>query len=342
MIDYPLGFSGLGHAAQVGQPQGGASAAAPGSPGGWMPGSSGAGRAVAPAGPYVSSPGLKPGEAQPQLSSLNQSGPGTGESYYANNQGIWQSPSFGETNTQGVVNHYSDPSNRPALTQNSQNWFQQYTGAMPNIATDPGLAPYYNNAEKRSTEGINQAVAARGAYGSSAANDQISRGITDLEADKANREADYNLRRIGEQRAWQGLGGQLAGQADSQSQAASQDAQNWAGLLSKLGLDASGMGLNRTNAGMDAASSAQSQQRNRGNDYFSQQQSQGDRLAELYKNIMLPGLDNDAAMMENASSGGVAEGNQAAANEQQNAQNTINMAKEGAGAYQFGKGNGWW
>lgn len=283
--------------------------------------------------PYSSGPGLQPGQAQPQLSSLNQSGPGAAEQYYDANKGVYQSPAFGEVNTQGVVSNYSDPSNRPAVSNDSQSWFQQYAGAMPNIATDPGLDPYYNNAEKRSTEGINQAVAARGAYGSSAANDQISRGITDLEADKAQHEAQYNLQRLGEQRAWQGLGGQMAGQADQSSQAQSQDQQHWAQLLSQLGIDSSQLGLQRTNAGMDAAGNAQGAQRARGDDYFNQQMSSGDRMSDLIKSILMPGLDNDASMMSDASSGNIAQGNAAAANEQTNSQNTMNGISSAANLY---------
>lgn len=280
--------------------------------------------------PYSSGPGLQPGQAQPQLSSLNESGPTDAKKFFDANSGVWQSPSYGEVNTQGIVSNYSDPSNRPAVSNDSQNWFQQYAGAMPNIATDPGLDPYYNNAEKRSTEGINQAVAARGAYGSSAANDQISRGITDLEADKAQHEAQYNLQRLGEQRAWEGLGGQLAGGADASSVAQSQDQQHWADLLSKLGIDASRLGLDRTNAGADAAGNATGAERTRGQDYFNDQLAMGDRMSDLIKSIMMPGLDNDATFMSDASSGNVAEGNAKAANETTNAQNTTNAVTSAA------------
>ncbi len=283
--------------------------------------------------PYTSGPGITSGQSQDQLSSLNQSGPGQGESAYAENKGAYSGPSFGEVNNQGLVGQYSDPGNRPQTTNHSQDWYSQYTNSMPNIATDPGLDPYYNNAEKRSTEGINQAVAARGAYGSSAANDQISRGITDLEAEKANREADYNLRRLGEQRAWQGLGGQLANQSDNIAAGQSKDEQDWAALLSKMGLDASHLGLDRTNAGMDAAGNAQGFTRARGNDYFDQQMRMGDKMADLMKFFMGPALANDAASMENASSGGVAEGNQTAANESNNAANTVEALKTGAQIY---------
>lgn len=277
--------------------------------------------------------GLQQGQAQSHLSSLNTSGPGAGESYYGQNAGVWQSPSFGEVNNQGLVGQYSDPKNRPATTDNSGSWFNQYQGAMPNISSEPGFGSYFENAKNRAAESINQAMAARGAYGSSAANDQTSRAFTDLEGQRALKEADYNLQRLGEQRGWQSLGGQLAGQADTNSLNNANNERQWTQLLSQLGLDASQLGLNRTNAGMDAALSAQGAQRTRGQDYFNNQLATGDRMADLYKATILPGLDNDAAMMEQASSGGIAAGNQAANNERTNAQDTLGYANTAASLY---------
>ena len=277
--------------------------------------------------------GLQQGTAQSQLSSMNRSGPGTAETYYGDNKGVWQSPSFGEVNNQWLTGNYSDPNNRPKTTDNSGNWYGQYSQNMPSVSAEPGFGAYFDNAKNRAAESINQSMAARGAYGSSAANDQTARAFTDLEGQRALKEADYNLARLGEQRAWQGLGGQLAGQADTNSLNVSRNEQDWANLLSKLGLDASQMGLQRTNAGMDAAQAAQSAQAQRGNDYFNQQLATGDRLADLYSKVMLPALDNDAQMMTDASSGGIAEGNQAANNERTNAQDTMGYLNSAASVY---------
>ncbi len=77
---------------------------------------------------------------------------------------------------------------------------QQLNASRPDIAADPGLGPYYENAERRALESIDQASAAAGGYGSSMAGDQRSEAITNLNAERANREADYNLRRLAEQR----------------------------------------------------------------------------------------------------------------------------------------------
>jgi hypothetical protein len=284
-------------------------------------------------GPYTSGDGIQTGQAQPQMEGLDFSKQGAGELNWANNQGVYNSPSFGEVNTQGLVGQYSDPNNRPDVSNNSQNWFQQYVGAMPNIATDPGLAPYFDNAKNRAAESIDQAAGARGNYGSSAAIDQNARAFTDLEGQRALKEADYNLQRLGEQRAWQGLGGQLAGSADASSRAMSQDEQSWTQLLSQLGIDASRLGLDRTNSGQDAANSAQGAQRTRGQDYFSNQLALGDRMADLMKSTYMPALDQDYQMVGAANSGNVAQGNAALANEQANAQTTTDALKTGASLY---------
>lgn len=277
--------------------------------------------------------GLQTGKAQPQMQGLDFSKPGAGEAYFGNNGMAWQSPSYGEVNNQGLVSQYSDPNARPQVTNNTQTWFDSYSANMPSIASDPGLAPYYENAKNRAAESIAQSTAARGSYGSSSANDQTARAFTDLEADRAQKEAQYNLQRLGEQRAWESLGGQLAGSADASSRAVSENEQNWINLLSQLGISASQLGLDRTNAGMDAAMGAQGAQRTRGQDYFQNQLAMGDRVSDIYSQFMLPALDNDAALMGQSASGGIAQGNQQLANEQANAQTTSDALQTGLSLY---------
>jgi hypothetical protein len=271
------------------------------------------------------------GTAQPQLSSLNNSGPSAGEEYFDANKGAWTTPSFGEVNNQGLVGVYSDPNNRSQTTNNSQGWFNQYQ--KPDIATEPGFGAYFDNAKNRAAESINQTMAARGAYGSSAANDQTARAFTDLDAQRALKEADYNLQRLAEQRAWEGLGGQLAGAADSSALSNSKNEQDWVGLLSRLGIDASRLGLDRTNAGADAANAAGAAKRQRGQDYFNNQLAMGDRLSDIYRTVVLPALDNDAVFRGDASSGGVAEGNQTANNERTNTQDNLGYLNTAASLY---------
>jgi len=264
-------------------------------------------------------PTMQPGQFQKQLGWLNNSKASPAYQNWEDNKGLFASPSFGEVNNQGLVGQYSDPSNRPQVTNNAATWFDQYKSQMP---TDPGLGSYYDNAKKRTTESINQTMAARGAYGSSAANDQLSRAYTDLDADRAKNEADYMLKR-------QGLGGQLAGAADAGSRAQSQDQQAWADLLSKFGLDASRLGLSRMGLGNNFAANASADKRNFGNDAFNQEFTMGNALSNIYRSIMQPGLDDDAALLDKVVSSGVGAGNLAAGNEARNANTTSQLIKSG-------------
>jgi hypothetical protein len=91
--------------------------------------------------------------------------------------------------------------NAPGSTQQV---FNELHGQMPQIAQTPGLDPYYNNAAKNLSEDINRQYASRGMFGSTPALQGIGRGLTDLRADQAKNEADYNLKRLAEQRAWTG------------------------------------------------------------------------------------------------------------------------------------------
>lgn len=282
-------------------------------------------------GPYGSGPGLQPGQNQGQLQGFDQSQYGPGEQYYRDNAVVWQSPSSGEQNAQSIIGKYAGGT--PQLTNNTQNWFNQFQGSMPNIAADPGLGAYYENAKNRASESIDQAAAARGNYGSSAAIDQNARAFTDLEADRAKNEAQYNLQRLGEQRAWQGLGGQFAGAADSQSLNASQNEQGWQNFLANLGLNSSQFGLQRTNAGMDAATGAQNLNRNRVQDAFGNQLAMGDRMAGIMADAYYPGLDNDAALLQSAVGGNLAGSNAALGQDYRSQDQFWNTLQNGAAAY---------
>jgi hypothetical protein len=88
---------------------------------------------------------------------------------------------------------------------------------------------------------------------------------------------------------------------------------------------------------MDAAGNAQGAQTTRGQNYLGNQFLMGDRLSGLYSSIMGPGLDNDAAIMGDANSGGVAGANAGVANEQANANTLVDTAKTGAAAYDYFK-----
>ena len=64
-----------------------------------------------------------------------------------------------------------------------------------NLAVDPNLGGFYDNAKKRAGESIGDALASRGLTGSSFEQNRLANSYTDLEAERANREADYGLNR---------------------------------------------------------------------------------------------------------------------------------------------------
>jgi hypothetical protein len=281
------------------------------------------------ADPYVSDPGVQPGKTQTQFEGLDFTKRGPAEQQWIDQKGFYNTPLFGETNAQRLVAE----AKKPEQTNNSQNWLDAMSGRMPSINTDPGFGSYFDTAKSRAQESINRAAAATGSYGSSSANDQVSRAFTDLDGQRALKEADYNLSRLAEQRAWEALGGQLSGQADQQTITNSKDDQDWMALLSKLGIDASRLGLDRINAAIDAAHVAGADERTRGRDAIGDQTMSGDRFAELIKSILGTGLDNDADFLGVVDSGGVAKGDAGVVNENNNAHTTADGIKTAYSVY---------
>lgn len=273
--------------------------------------------------PYKSGPGLQPGQAIPGMDWINWSGGGPSGQYFNQNRSVWENPTGGETNAFGIINQFSDPNNRPQLTNNSQNFYNQFMQNMPTVSSDPGYGAYFQHAKDRSAESINQTMAARGAYGSSAANDQISRAYSDLDAQQAEKEADYNLRRLGEQRAWNELGSHAASSADTSSVNNSAENRSWEDFLGKLGLDASKLGMDRTNAGQDAANAASAEKSRVAQDAFNNELAKGDRLSENTLRITMQALGMDSELIDKILSGGIAAGTTAANNETTNANNTL-------------------
>lgn len=100
------------------------------------------------------------------------------------------------------------------LSNNAQTEYDAFGSRRPNISAEPGFGSYYDNAVKNTTNTLNTELGARGAYGSSVGLGQIGKSVTDLRADQARNEADYNLKRLAEQRNWNTLGGTLARNAD--------------------------------------------------------------------------------------------------------------------------------
>jgi hypothetical protein len=153
---------------------------------------------IRPAGPAAPAPPPTPGEL---------SGPGISEAFAGN-----------------VFKQYGG-GQLPEVSNNSQGAYDAFLADKPNISADPGFDSYYENARRKAMEQLRSEMAARGMYASSASGDMVSEALTNLAADEASKRADYELKRLGEQRAWEATGGQLAQGADEAS-----------GLKSKLGM----------------------------------------------------------------------------------------------------------
>lgn len=201
-------------------------------------------------------------------------GPGAAETYYDLNKGFFTTPTAqtgeygqdkaqlhlpgqGETFATSAVDTYGNGKN-PQPTNNAYDAYKLTLGDRPDIAADPGLTPYFNNAERRAGEDINKAMASRGLYGSSAATDQLSEMYQNMEGQKASQEANYHLQRLGEQRAWDNLSGDLAKGADTSSLAQAANTLDWTRALGSLSQGGEGSMLARLGLGGGLAGGADS------------------------------------------------------------------------------------
>jgi hypothetical protein len=162
---------------------------------------------------------------------------GQGSQFFGKTEGRYRSPGLGEKQFQQSRKQLG------AQGQGEQYW-NQVAGAMnqasasEGLQKDPGLGAYYDRAKTRTAGDINNQLAARGSFGSSAGMSQISDAMVGLEAERANREGEFRQAQaqqsdqarmarlgmggqmaqgaqgLGLQRL--GLGGQMAGQAQGQ------------------------------------------------------------------------------------------------------------------------------
>lgn len=159
------------------------------------------GRQPVPPQPYGN------GLSAPQATGMNidQSQPGMGENYA------------------GAALGYYGANGMPGRSAQAYNQFQ---------SSNPGdIGAYYNNAVNQTNNTLNQQMAARGMYGSSAALGQLSNADTNLYAQQAKDQANYNLQR-GQ------LAGQLAGSADQNELA-------WTSGLGNLAFQGQNAGMQR-------------------------------------------------------------------------------------------------
>lgn len=164
--------------------------------------------------------------------------------------GSMQQPGMGEQQIQGSLGKF----NMPSASE------KQYAAAQ-----GAGLDPYYDRAREETMASMDQALAARGAFGSSMGIGQIGSAMSQLGAEQANREADF-MQKAAQQADQQkiarlGMGGQLAigGQQVEQGRFAT-------GLQGAMGADA--MAQAQFSTGANTAMAVQSAKQGRIQDWL--------------------------------------------------------------------------
>lgn len=161
--------------------------------------------------------------------------------------GSLQQPGMGEQQIQGTLGKFNTPSASE----------QQFAAAQ---AGGSGMDPYYDRARQETMASMDQALAARGAFGSSMGIGQIGSAMAQLGAQQANREADF-MQQAAQQADAQklgrlGLGGQLglAGQRAGEQRFET-------GLQGAMGADAMAQAQFSTGANVAMATQAAKQGR---------------------------------------------------------------------------------
>ncbi len=242
---------------------------------------------------------------------MNMETPGVHEQWFQQNEGKFaekgESDKFfqrtGEGYAQEGLGEKFASENAAALQQQGQGeqWWSKYGGgfnqasASEGLQQDPGLGAYYDRAKTRTAGSINDQLAARGSFGSSAGMQQIGDAMVGLEAERANKEADYRAGIAGQadeaRMTRMGLGGTFAGQAQDRAQGRVAQGMGMASQAQNQMLD-------RTMAGQNAAGAVDAQNLNQliagGNASMGSQQMRTNRVQA--------GLDNRIRTSDIASS----------------------------------------
>jgi hypothetical protein len=168
-------------------------------------------------------PAQQPPQQPPaDMSWLDMTGKGYGETQFENTD--WNGPNAMNEYWEGTQGQFaSGPSKTDflggyssAFNPNQQSFSEQMAGR------GAGLDPYYDRASKVGLEKLANKFAASG-FGSSNTGDAMSDLVSNMYADKANREADFDLR--------------AANQGDTQRFARSREARDWGSERDKANID---------------------------------------------------------------------------------------------------------
>lgn len=181
--------------------------------------------------------------------------PGVGETLFGTKSDPLFQSGMGENYASTIGSRYGNGT--PGVTNRADEVHQTIEGQKPRLSEGPGLDPYYDNAERRAEEKIRTSMAARGMLGTTATDDQVSEMLLNLESEKANREADYELAAAAEDRNWAGLDVSSAASADTSSGRESQNELSWTQGVGNLLFSGQGLGQNRLTAGLNLGNDAQ-------------------------------------------------------------------------------------
>lgn len=210
--------------------------------------------------------GYTPGVTPGTLNGLDMTQPGALEQYQSQHAGAFGQPTLSQMFAKNATAQYGGPQQ---VTDNAQTAFNSMQSSVP-----ANMDPYYDNQRRIANENINRSMAARGAYGSSAANDQISEADTNLAADQAQKDAAYGLNRSS-------LLGSLGSAADASSLNASGNQRGWTSALGALAQGGDSSGLQNLVAGGNLAGAAQGAQTTRGQNAFTNNLTMGDRMSGI-------------------------------------------------------------
>lgn len=228
-------------------------------------------------------------------------GTGPGQQYAGNAADKLGQKGSGADYWQGVQGAFNAPK---AVAQNAQGAYNQFQNSTP-----ADTSSYYNQAVTNANKDVNNQMAARGLYNSSAATNQLATTDANIRAQQAQEDAQYGLQRAG-------LGGSLASGADTSSRGASQDMLSWLGTggqlanqlqnlntnqfmnLGNMGLAMNQGDLSRLGAGMNAAEGAQQALAQRGQNYFNNTMGLSQANAGGLTGIYGQGLQNDQALQD--------------------------------------------
>jgi len=138
----------------------------------------------------------------------------------------------GESYIDSILQHYGE-AGVPQVGNESKNTLESFRSSQP-----ADMSPYYDYASKLASSKIDNAMAARGSYGSSNATGQIGAAEVALRAQEARDNAQYGLSRFAQE-------GSLAGAADQQGNVANGIQYQWTKGLGDMAMNDQQAGQDR-------------------------------------------------------------------------------------------------